>query len=94
VKTLTVLLAIAIAALVLGACGGPAKQWYRPNGYTMADFKRDETACTKSGTLDEECLRGRGWIPLSLGADEDKGPAPVQPAGMGTPGSGTRRGGY
>ena len=91
-KPLTFLLAI--AALALGACGGPAKQWYKPESYTVADFKRDQTACTTDGTLDEACLRGRGWIPLSVTTDEEKGPTPVAPAGMGTPGSGTRRGGY
>jgi len=84
---------LAIAVVALGACAsGTAKQWYKPNGYTVADFTRDETACTKDGTVDEACLRSRGWI--SITADEDKGPTPVQPAGSGAPGSGTRRGGY
>lgn len=51
----------------LGACSlDPEKQWYKPSGsYTAADFDRDSKACTKSRVLDEECLKARGWIPLS-----------------------------
>ena len=64
-----------IAVLSLVACGGREKQWYKPNqNYTVAEFQRDEAACTKDGVLDEECLKQRGWIAIS--ADRDK-PPPV-----------------
>jgi hypothetical protein len=62
--TAACLLAVVLA---LGACSlDPEKQWYKPNGsYTSADFDRDSKACTKSRVLDEDCLKQRGWVPLS-----------------------------
>jgi hypothetical protein len=60
---------IVLCALVLAAnaCSlEPDRQWYKPGqSYTVADFRRDETACTKDRKLDEECLRQRGWVALS-----------------------------
>jgi hypothetical protein len=62
-----------IAALILiAACNNAEteKQWYKPNvNYTAADFERDRTACTdkKSKTLDEDCMKDRGWT--ALGGD-------------------------
>jgi len=62
---------------LLTACGSGEKQWYKPNAeYTVAEFQRDRAACEKSGQLDEECLRQRGWV--SLSPDKDKAP-PVMP---------------
>jgi len=69
-KRLTALLPI--AALILTACSEapPEKQWYKPNvNYTAADFERDRATCTdkKTKTLDEDCMKDRGWV--ALGAD-------------------------
>ena len=68
-----------VAALALSACsftGEPEKQWYKPNtDYTAADFERDRLACTdKKKTLDEDCMKQRGWT--ALGGDIG---APVKP---------------
>ena len=69
-----------IAALILvAACNNAAtdKQWYKPNvNYTADDFERDRTACTDktSKTLDEGCMKDRGWVALG----GDIGP-PVKP---------------
>jgi len=72
-----VLLAIAMSSL--GACASDTgKQWYKPgDNYTVAEFQRDQTACTKNRVLDEACLRERGWVAIT--ADDDKGPSPVRP---------------
>ena len=53
--------------LTASACSVEAdRQWYKPGqSYTVADFRRDETACTKDRKLDEACLRQRGWVSLS-----------------------------
>ncbi|MDP2627832.1 MAG: hypothetical protein Q8Q58_13120 [Candidatus Rokubacteria bacterium] len=52
------------------------KQWYKPGGsYTLADFRSDEKACTRDRQLDEECLKGRGWVPLSA----DVAPTKAEP---------------
>jgi hypothetical protein len=68
-------------ALSLTACtSDPEKQWYKPAGnYTTAEFERDSTACTKSGKLDEECLKQRGWV--SLSGDIARKPAEKAPVG-------------
>ena len=65
VKRLTlVLCAVSIAA---SACSlAPDKQWLKPGQtYTVAEFRRDEAACTKDRKLDEDCMRQRGWVALS-----------------------------
>jgi hypothetical protein len=70
-RLLCLLGAIAIAAT---ACSlEPEKQWLKPGqSYTVAEFRRDEAACTKARKLDEECMRQRGWVALS-------GDAPPKP---------------
>ncbi len=44
-------------------CGAAEeRKWYKPNAnYSVADFQRDRTECTKGGDLDEDCLRQRRW---------------------------------
>lgn len=61
------LLLVSVFLSILAGCAGDtSKQWYKPGvEYTLQDFKRDQAACTKAGTLDETCLRERGWVPLS-----------------------------
>jgi hypothetical protein len=63
-RLMCLLAAIAIAAT---ACSlEPEKQWLKPGqSYTVADFRRDEAACTKDRKLDESCMRQRGWVALS-----------------------------
>jgi hypothetical protein len=75
------ILLVAATALSVSACAsGPERQWYKPGGnYSVAEFQRDQAACTKNREVDEECLKTRGWIPIS--ADKDKGPAPLAPVG-------------
>ena len=59
------------------ACASQEKQWYKPGiEYTVTEFQRDRTACEKNGMLDEDCLRQRGWVPLST--DRDRA-GPVNP---------------
>ena len=74
-----VLLSLVII-LIASACGlATDKQWYKPNtDYTAADFERDRVNCTpkKSNALDEQCMKDKGWLPLS----GDVGPAVKAPA--------------
>lgn len=87
-KRLIVLLPITI--LMLGGCSDTGdKQWYKPNvNYTAADFERDRVACTdkKTKILDEDCLKGRGWVALG----GDIGPAVKAP----DPSAGKTKGKY
>jgi hypothetical protein len=71
------MLLLAITTLSVSACSlEKGTQWYKPNdNYTVAEFQRDETACTKNRVLDEACLRARGWVGIT--ADDDKGPSPI-----------------
>jgi hypothetical protein len=63
----------------LVGCGGSTeKQWYKAGGsYTVAEFERDQRACTTNRVLDEQCLRDRGWIGLS--PDRQEPVPPPQP---------------
>jgi len=70
-------LLLILVTVAISGCGSASKQWYKPGAdYTVAEFKRDRAACEKSGTLDEECLRQRGWVPLSI--DKDTSPPPPE----------------
>ena len=77
-RVIRVLLLLFAIALCFPACSEPEKQWYKPGvDYTVTDFQRDRAACEKGGKLDEDCLRERGWRPLSA----DKAP-PTPPPSM------------
>ena len=59
-------LPVLVIILIVSACGTATdKQWYKPNAdYTTADFERDRVDCTpkRSNTLDETCMKDRGWL--------------------------------
>jgi len=71
---------VPVIILIVSGCGTATdKQWYKPNAdYTTADFERDRVDCTSKGsrTLDETCMKDRGWLSLS----GDAGPAVKAPA--------------
>jgi hypothetical protein len=78
----TRILFLALVVASIAACSsGPEKEWYKPSGYTVADFQRDEKACTSNRVLDEECLKGRGWVPLSVEEKKSTNTAPMGPKG-------------
>ncbi len=59
-------------AVLLGAaaCGDRPKEWLKVNQkYTTEEFRRDYAQCTRSGKLDEECMKGRGWVAVSPGKE-------------------------
>jgi hypothetical protein len=79
-RIFTGLMALCLAIVLGGCTSDPEKQWYKPSGsYTSAEFERDSKACTKKSDLDEECLKQRGWVPLS--GDLTRKPAEKPPAG-------------
>jgi len=65
--TLRSLLVVAIPLAVLTACASSDdRQWMKPGqSYTQADFKRDVATCTRSGKLDEACMKERGWVAVT-----------------------------
>lgn len=54
-------------AMVMAACSAETeRQWMKVNEkYTTAEFRRDHAECSKSGKLDETCMRSRGWIDVT-----------------------------
>jgi hypothetical protein len=73
-------------ALAVGGCASEEKEWMKiGTAYTIAEFKRDYTACNKSGKLDESCMRSKGWVAVSPGKPDK---APTEPARPGPPGGG------
>jgi hypothetical protein len=62
-------LLIACGALVAAGCSSaPEIEWMKVGQpYTAAEFRRDYTACERTGNL-EECLRSRGWVSVTAGA--------------------------
>src|SRR5947209_12179781 len=70
--------ALLVVAAAVAGCA-TEKQWMKVGEpYTTAEFRRDYAACskTKSGELDEECLRGRGWVDM----EPSKGSSAAEPA--------------
>jgi hypothetical protein len=58
------------AALLAGAgCASDDRQWLKLNEkYTTEEFQRDHAACSKSGKLDDACMRQRGWVAVNPGS--------------------------
>ncbi|MEX2221232.1 MAG: hypothetical protein WEG40_05470 [Candidatus Rokuibacteriota bacterium] len=69
-------LVVVIALSVLAGCSSEReRQWYKPAAnYTVAEFQRDRDQCTKDNVLDEQCLKRKGWVPLS--GDREPADAP------------------
>ncbi|HUM17887.1 MAG TPA: hypothetical protein VL086_19515 [Candidatus Nitrosotalea sp.] len=67
-----------VAAVVLASCSTEReRQWYKPaSNYTMDEFKRDRDGCTKGNTLDEQCMKELGWVPLTSDRPVETAPKP------------------
>jgi hypothetical protein len=79
-----VLLVVALL-LPVGCSTERDRQWSKSGGnYTTAEFTRDRDECTPKGRgLDEQCLKQRGWVPLTT---DREGPSSMKP----TPSRGPR----
>lgn len=52
--------------LTVGGCSSDDRQWMKLDSrYTTEEFRRDHAACSKSGTLDDTCMRKLGWIAVN-----------------------------
>ena len=74
------LLLLLIASTLPVACSTERqRQWVKPGGeYTTAEFRRDRDACTKPAGLDEQCMKEKGWVPLTADKEKDPPPPPRQ----------------
>ena len=67
---------IVLPVVLVGCSSERDRQWYKPGvNYTVAEFNRDRDDCTKDRVLDEQCMKERGWVPLT----SDRGPAAAPP---------------
>jgi hypothetical protein len=74
------LVLVVVASLIPVGCSTEReRQWYKPAAnYTVTDFNRDRDECTpKKGDLDEQCMKQRGWVPLT---SDREPPSAVKPA--------------
>jgi hypothetical protein len=54
------------ALLAAAGCATDDRQWMKlSEKYTTEDFRRDHAACSKTGKLDDSCMRGRGWVAVN-----------------------------
>jgi hypothetical protein len=75
--------ALGIVVIVSG-CGSGDREWMKVDGqYTTAEFRRDLSACTVRGVLDEECMKARGWVAVAPPKTEQKKEDPLAPQGRG-----------
>ena len=79
------LLLVIASFLPVGCSSERDRQWSKPGGnYTTAEFNRDRDECTPKGKeLDEQCMKNRGWVPLT---SDREPPSSVKP----TPSRGPR----
>ena len=75
------LVLLVVAALIPVGCSSERdRQWYKPgSNYTVTEFTRDRDECTpKKGDLDEQCMKQRGWVPLTSDREPPGAPKPAQ----------------
>jgi hypothetical protein len=67
-------------ALALGACASQEKEWMKVDEkYTVAEFRRDYAACSKGTSVNEDCMRSKGWVAVSPGGKVEKTVEPQRP---------------
>ncbi len=71
----------ALVAALAGCGSSDDRQWMKINErYTTEEFQRDYKACTPQSTLDEDCMRNRGWVEVSRSKSEiDSDPRAKEP---------------
>ena len=74
------LLLVAASLIPVGCSTERDRQWYKPGAnYTVTEFTRDRDECTrKSGELDEQCMKQRGWVPLTSDREPPSATKPAQ----------------
>jgi hypothetical protein len=77
--------------LVAAGCATDERQWLKLNErYTTEEFRRDHAACSKSGKLDDACMRAKGWVAVNPSGKPETPKDPLA-RDIGNP-AGTRRG--
>jgi hypothetical protein len=73
------LLVVVVPLLLVGCSSERDRQWYKPGvNYTVTEFIRDRDECTKNRELDEQCMKQRGWVPLTSDREPASATKPAQ----------------
>jgi hypothetical protein len=79
-----------VLVLVMGAVLGLAgcavqerREWMKVGQpYSVEEFRRDHAECSTNDTLNEDCLRKRGWVDV---APKPEKPVTAEPRRLGPP---------
>jgi hypothetical protein len=82
----TTITAIVLGSVFSGCAASSPREWMKINEkYSTAEFRRDHAACTKSGTLDDACMRSRGWVDVNPSKAEKSAEPDSARSGVYTP---------
>lgn len=71
-------LGVLLVALTTSACANDTREWMKLDStYTTAEFRRDLQECTIKGTLDDDCMKARGWVAVTPPKGEQKKEDPL-----------------
>lgn len=70
---------LVLVALGAGACARDERQWMKIGvaNYTREEFQRDVKECSQRGTLDESCMKARGWVAVTAEREAPRDPRSV-----------------
>lgn len=78
-----IVIGLGLAAALAGCGSSDDREWMKVNEkYTAEEFRRDYAACSKGDTLDDECMKKRGWVAVSAPKTGEK-PVFGDPQGRG-----------
>lgn len=79
-RCLTRLLSLAGVLMLVACSNEPERQWMKlEQTYTTAEFRRDIAACTKNGTVDDDCMKAKGWVSMTPPAIKKPVEEPYRP---------------
>lgn len=78
-----IVIALGLAVLLAGCGSTDERQWMKiGERYTVEEFRRDHAACSRSGKLDDACMRERGWVAVNPRVEKvEPQPASPRPGG-------------
>lgn len=69
----TILFGLGLAVVLAGCASDDDREWMKiSEKYTTEEFRRDYAECSKGGKLDEDCMKGRGWVAVTTPKQEGK----------------------
>ena len=72
-RVLASALAAASIVLLVGCGATDQREWMKVGQkYTTEEFRKDMRECSKTGKVNDECMRARGWVSVSPGRTPEK----------------------